>query len=172
MKSLNALMRWLKPIESKKGLSSAMLLKRTKLQAAETKQSRCMKSIFKLVIILCLMVIGEPVSAQLKGHERKAINKDLKIALNDILGDWYATDSTAYKISFININNFYVDIIGIKHGVGNYSFRVIDDSIAVNGSAANWPPYDCTLRLVNKKHLEIEFYQFLSTETTKLMYRR
>jgi len=42
-----------------------------------------------------------------------------------------------------------------------------------NGTAANWPPYDCTLRLLNnKENLEIEFYQFFYKETTKIIYKR
>jgi hypothetical protein len=127
---------------------------------------------YKLGIILFFMFIGHAVTAQVSGHEIKATNKDFKISLTEIIGDWYTADSSSYKISFININNYFVDINGINHGVGNYSFRIYGDSISVNGTAPNWPPYDCTLRLLNNKHLEIEFYQFFSTETTKVIYRR
>ena len=118
------------------------------------------------------MFISLALIAQTTGHEIKSTNKDVKISLAEILGDWYTADSSAYKISFINISNYSVDIKGINHGVGNYSFRVYGDSISVNGTAPNWPPYDCTLRLVNNKHLEIVFYQFFSTEPTKVIYRR
>lgn len=127
---------------------------------------------YKLGIILFFMFIGQAVTAQLSGHEIKTTNKDSKISLTEIIGDWYTADSSSYKISFININNYFVDINGINHGVGNYSFRIYGDSISVNGTAPNWPPYDCTLRLLNNKILEIEFYQFFSTETTKVIYRR
>jgi hypothetical protein len=123
-------------------------------------------------LIILLMCLSLNVAAQKKGYEIKKNNKAVKISLTDILGNWYALDSPASKISFININNFFVDIDGIKHGVGNYSFRIYGDSISVNGTAANWPPYDCTLKLLKGNFLEIEFYQFLSEGSTKMIYRR
>ncbi len=118
------------------------------------------------------LFIEHAVTAQIKGHEIKAKNQDVKISLTKIIGDWYTTDTSAYKMSFINSNNYFIDIIGINHRVGNYSFRIYGDSISVNGTAPNWPPYDCTLKLLNNKCLEIAFYQFFSTETTKVIYRR
>lgn len=122
---------------------------------------------------LFFLFIGLNFEAQTRGYDKnKGTNKDVKIRLTDIIGNWYSTDSYVSKINFINTNNYFVEIDGIKHGVGNYSFRIYGDSISVNGTAANWPPYDCTLRLLNNKELEIEFYQFLSTETTKIIYRR
>jgi hypothetical protein len=123
-------------------------------------------------IILFFMFLAQALSAQERGHEIRATTKDLKISLTEIIGDWYTADSSANKISFININNYSVDINGINHGVGNYSFSVSGDSISVNGTAPNWPPYDCTLRLLNNRLLEIEFFRFFSTESTKLIYRR
>lgn len=126
----------------------------------------------KLGIIKFFIFISLAVTAQTSGHEIKETNKDIKIALTEIIGDWYSADSSASKITFININNYFVDIQGIKHGVGNYSFRVYGDSISVNGTAPNWPPYDCTLRLLSNKFLEIEFYQFLSAGTNKVNYIR
>jgi hypothetical protein len=131
-----------------------------------------MKILNKLGIILIFMVISFATLAQTSGYDITAANKDFRISLTDIIGNWYTVDSPVSKISFININNYFVDIDGIKHGVGNYSFRIYGDSISVTGTAANWPPYDCKLRLLNNKHLEIEFYQFLSTMTTKIIYKR
>lgn len=131
-----------------------------------------MKYWCKQGFILFLMFIGHTVSAQVIGHEIKTTNKAVKIKLTDVLGDWHTADSLANKISFMNINQHFVDIKGINHGVGNYSFRIYGDSMSVNGTAPNWPPYDCTLKLLNNKHLEVEFYQFFSTETTKVTYRR
>ena len=111
--------------------------------------------------------------AQTMGYDAIATNKDIKISLTDLIGNWYTTDSSASMISFINISNYFVDIEGFNHRVGgNYSFRVYGDSMTVNGTAPNWPPYNCSLRLLNNNHLEIEFYQFLSTVTTKIIYRR
>ena len=126
----------------------------------------------KLIFVLLFIFITHPNFGQTNGYEIKAANKNNKISLTDIIGDWYAVDSSESKISFIKINNYFVDINGIKHGVGNYSFKVLGDSISVNGTAVNWPPYDCTLKLINSNHLELEFYQFHYTETTKVIYRR
>lgn len=119
------------------------------------------------------MFINHTLVAQTGGHDRTATNKANKILLTDIIGNWNSVDSPGHKISFINLNNYIVEINGIKHGVGNYSFIIAGDSISVNGTAANWPPYDCTLRLFNNnKHLEIEFYKFLSTASSKIIYKR
>ena len=126
----------------------------------------------KLIYILFFIFIRLALVGQSRGHDIKAANKGNRISLTEIIGNWYAVDTIGSKISFVNINNYFADIEGIKHGVGNYSFRIYGDSISVNGTAANWPPYDCTLRLLTNKNLEIEFYQFLSTETTKIIYRR
>jgi hypothetical protein len=118
------------------------------------------------------MFVKLAVVAQTKGYDIIEANKDFKISLTDILGNWHSVDSSSTEISFVNINDYFVDIVGIKHGVGNYSFRVYEDSISVNGTAANWPPYNCSLKLLDGTHLEIEFYQFLSTSTTKTIYQR
>ncbi|MCC7297170.1 MAG: hypothetical protein IT244_02455 [Bacteroidia bacterium] len=112
------------------------------------------------------------VAAQTRGDGVKATHSEAKIAMADVMGNWYSADSVAKLICFRNINNHYVDIEGIKHGVGNYGFRIMADSISAKGTAPNWPPYDCTLRLIDKKHLEIAFYQFFDTVSTKVTYRR
>lgn len=139
---------------------------------AQTKIIMYMNYMRKTGFVLFFLFVGLSLHAQVSGHEIKAINKDVKISLSDITGDWFTADSSAFKISFVRINHYLVDINGINHGVGNYSFRVFGDSMSVNGTAPNWPPFDCTLRLLNNKHLEIEFYQFFSTESTKVIYRR
>lgn len=91
--------------------------------------------------------------------------------MHRIVGDWCSHDSSLVKISFVEINNDLVNIEGIKHGVGNYMFQLTGDSISVNGTAANWPPYDCTLSLINSRELEISFYQRFHT-ATKVIYKR
>jgi hypothetical protein len=131
-----------------------------------------MRKIRRLGFILIFMIISLALLAQTRVYDLKDENKDHKISLSEIIGNWYSVDSPRYKISFTNLNNYIVEINGIKHGVGNYSFIVRDDSISVNGTAANWPPYDCTLRLINRKLLEIEFYYIFSKETTKIIYKR
>jgi hypothetical protein len=99
-------------------------------------------------------------------------NKSIRMALTDILGDWYLGDSLKTKISFVNEANYFVVMQGIKHGVGAYSFLIKKDSIEVNGSAPNWPPYYCTLRLLNQKKLAIDFYTFIYPGTTSVFCRR
>jgi hypothetical protein len=131
-----------------------------------------MRHKIRLVFILIFMFMSYSVGAQTSINNLKEANKDFKILLTDIIGNWYAVDSTRSKISFVNLNNVIVEIDGLNEGVGNYSFLVDGDSMSVNGTAANWPPYNCTLRLLNSKHLEIEFYQFFSKETSKIIYRR
>lgn len=118
------------------------------------------------------MTLSHESIAQTNGLSIKDENKNLKIAVNDILGNWYATDSSQSKICFAYDNKYFVYIDGIKHGVGNYMFNIAHDSISVNGMAANWPPYDCTLKMINKNLLQIEFYQFYSKGTTKIIYKR
>jgi hypothetical protein len=107
-----------------------------------------------------------------KGVRTDSIKEQTRIAVNDIIGDWYSTDSTEMKITFNNINDVFVEIDGIQHGVGKYIFSIVEDSIAVNGTAANWPPYHCTLKLVNPQFLEIGFYYFNSEGTTKTSFSR
>lgn len=116
--------------------------------------------------------MSHTLMAQEKGHVVREANKQLKISLTDIIGNWYSVDSSTSLIRFINHNNSIVEIDGLYDGAGNYSFIVEKDSILVNGTAPNWPPYNCTLRLLKRNHLEIEFYQFFSKESTKIEYRR
>lgn len=126
----------------------------------------------KSVLVLLFMFIKITGDAQSNIYEISEINKDVKISLTDIIGHWYSTDSNVSEICFKNINNHYVEIEGIKHGVGNYYFKIYGDSILIKGTAPNWPPYDCTLRILKTNLLEIEFSQFYSTNTTKVIYRR
>jgi hypothetical protein len=95
-----------------------------------------------------------------------------KIAVEDILGNWHSKDSIYPPICFMQFGSSFVEIIGLKHGVGNYSFHVYGDSIDVHGLAVNWPPYDCRLKLLNKNVLEIAFYQFHLSGETKVIYTK
>jgi hypothetical protein len=125
------------------------------------------------IISILLLVITHFCAGQDDGGVRTdSIKEQTRIAVDDIIGDWYSTDSTAMKITFNNINDVFVEIDGIQHGVGKYIFSIVEDSISVNGTAANWPPYNCTLKLVNPQFLEINFYYFLSEGTTKTSFNR
>lgn len=105
-------------------------------------------------------------------HAQQEMTSSSKIALTDVLGDWYPKDSLHAKIRFHQIGTSLVEIDGIRHGVGNYGFVVEGDSMNVNGLAINWPPYDCRLRLISKNTLQIEFYQFFSSVTYTMIYSR
>lgn len=126
-----------------------------------------------LSIAFLLIILNSNVAGRTGGPDRSEVRDSSKIALSDILGDWYPIDSSAApQITFRQIEISLVEIDGIKHGVGNYSFWTEKDSISINGIAMNWPPYDCTLRLLNKNLLEIEFYQFFYTTSSKIIYKR
>jgi hypothetical protein len=101
-----------------------------------------------------------------------SIDKLERISVVDIIGDWYSTDSTNTKITFKNVNDAFVEIEGIRHGVGNYSFWIEKGSITVRGSAPNWPPYYCTIKLISPQVLEISFHEFNSTNSTQLTFTR
>jgi hypothetical protein len=105
-------------------------------------------------------------------HEIWDINKNTRIALSDIIGDWYSSDSTQSKITFAKLGNNDVILEGKRDGIHNYHFILDTDSINVNGVAANWPPYYCTLMLYNNDILEIKYYQFHSSETSIFIYKR
>jgi hypothetical protein len=105
-------------------------------------------------------------------HAQHEVTNSSKIALKDILGDWYPKDSLQAKIRFHQIGTSLVEIDGIRHGVGNYGFVVDGDSMNVNGLAINWPPYDCRLRLISKNTLQIEFYPFFTFGTYSMFFSR
>jgi len=127
---------------------------------------------YKNAFLLFLLILNYNSKAQVSVHDLREANKQTKIAIKDIIGDWYAGDSLKTKIRFVTIGNYYVSIEGIKHGVGDYGFIIDKDSLSVNGTAPNWPPYDCTLRLLSKNTLEIKFYQFFSTDAYPILYKR
>lgn len=131
-----------------------------------------MKQFNTLIFILLFLAKAEPNLAQTGVNGAKESNQHLKIAVKDIVGNWFTADSSHTMISFINSNNRYMYIEGIQHGVGNYGFPINNDSISVNGMAPNWPPYDCSLRLINSKRLEISFSQFFIRESYKVIYKR
>ncbi len=109
---------------------------------------------------------------QTTGFEIRAANENRKIAVDALQGNWTAIDYPESKISFVNVNNFIVSLEGIQHGIGGYSFMMEQDSISVNGSAPNWPPFNCTLTLIAANELKIDFYQYFTTQATSVVYRK
>jgi hypothetical protein len=131
------------------------------------------KEIFRVITFLfSALLIHFDATAQKTGLTIRNENINRKISLTDILGSWYAADYPDSKISFVNINNWVVSLEGIKHGIGGYSFIIYEDSISVNGFAPNWPPFDCTLTLINRNELKMEFYQYHSIQSTSVIYKR
>lgn len=126
----------------------------------------------KIVFIFVIGVMSMNIlSAQTSSQFRKN-NENIKIAIHDILGTWVSKDSAKAEIEFVIPYEGHIQIKGIKHGVGDYYFLCSKDSLNVNGTAPNWPPYDCTLNLTTKDTLEIYFYQFFYTGYTTAVYTR
>lgn len=111
-------------------------------------------------------------TAQSNIDSLRTANEFVTIPLDDVLGTWYSSDSVHTEIQLINEGDRSVHISGIQHGVGSYYFIVENDSINVNGSAANWPPYYCILSLVEKEGLEIIFYQYSYPKTNRVVFVR
>ena len=121
----------------------------------------------------CLIIIISTLfSSQIKSQTIAYSPKAPKILLKSIIGTWAAKDTTLALISFVRLSDNYVQIEGIKHGVGNYGFSVENDSVKANGIAINWPPYYCLLNLENSNLLRIDFYLFHSNAKTSKSYTR
>jgi hypothetical protein len=123
------------------------------------------------IFIIVLLIFSIESKAQISVDSLRKANKEIKIALKELIGNWQYIDSEQAKINFV-AGDFNVHIEGIKHGIGNYRFERDKDSVFVNGTAANWPPYDCTLKLIDKNTLEIKFYQYFSKETFNIIYKK
>ena len=130
-----------------------------------------MKNIF--CFIAMLITFNTNVFCQVGTYKIWKANENKQIALNEIIGDWYTSDSIQSKISFVKMGKNIVYIEGKKGGVGSpYSFRVDQKGIFVNGSAANWPPFYCTLVLLDKNLLEIKYWTFSAPKSTSIVYKR
>lgn len=125
-----------------------------------------------LPFLFSFLLLHSLAMAQKNGMAIRDENKNKNISLTDILGSWHSAENSEFKINFVNVNNYVVSLEGIKHGMGGYSFMITKDSISVNGTAPNWPPFDCTLTLINKNELKLEFYQYHSTQSTSVIYKR
>lgn len=119
------------------------------------------------------LILGDVFSQQSPNPGAlKNANKPTRLAIQDILGTWVTADSAKAEIEFVKPYEGHIQIKGIKHGVGDYYFLSSTDSLNVNGTAPNWPPYDCTLNLTSKNTLEIYFYQFFDSGYTTAVYSR
>lgn len=126
----------------------------------------------RCILILLLLSTANYCYAQSGADSIRKRNVKTRIALTDLLGDWYVMDSQKTKISFINLMDVLVEMKGIKHGVGHYSFPIKKDSVEVNGSAANWPPYYCTLSMQDNNTIKILFYDYLYPGNTSISITR
>ena len=125
----------------------------------------------KFIFILLLFFLSKEGKAQLNVDSLLGTIANIKVAISDLKGDWYSSDSAESKINFKS-DNYYVYIEGIRGGVGKYTFMTEKDSVYVRGFSANWPPYDCLLNFIDSNTLEIMFYQYFSEKTMNVIYKR
>lgn len=119
---------------------------------------------------ILLLFITHTTQAQTNTANIREIYGNRKIAATTLLGSWTSIDSSKTRIEFAD-DNYYM-IIKPKEHVDYYRFTKEKDSVSVSGVAANWPPYDCILNLINNDTLEIKYYQYFSTQTFDVIYTR
>jgi len=126
----------------------------------------------RLILLCCLILSTLDAHGQIDSI-RQQYSKT-KIALKDIIGNWnwQHSDSSIQRLSFVNNKNQSVSIPEIRHGAGQYTFFIIKDSVEVNGSAANWPPYYCTIKQLDKNSIELLFYNVQFQGVTVISCRR
>lgn len=129
----------------------------------------CSIKIFTL-ILLCLSYAS--LKAQTSPSEARKANEKVKFAASDVLGKWYSSDTINSYIEFVADGDYSIHIEGYRPGVGQYTFVREKDSICANGTAPNWPPYDCTLHLIDSNTLEIMFYQYYYETTNNQIFNR
>jgi hypothetical protein len=131
-----------------------------------------MKFLFIVLLVLSATLMCNKIHSQHNIDSIRTNNAGIKISIHSLLGNWYAADSSHSKITFERDGVFYVILKPLKHGVDYYRFQCDSDSVYVNGTAANWPPFDCTANLVDANTLELMFYQYFSKETNNVIYNR
>lgn len=126
----------------------------------------------RLVLLCCLIFSTLNAHGQIDSIRHQY--SKTKIALKDIIGiwNWQHSDSSIQRLSFVNNKNQSVSIPEIRHGAGPYTFFIVKDSVEVNGSAANWPPYYCTIKQLDKNSVELLFYNVQFQGVTVISCRR
>jgi len=127
------------------------------------------KTCIGMVICLCLSAIAD---AQDNPNVVRKSNENVRIAIDDLIGKWYSSDTISTFIEFVADGDHSVKMEGYKPGVGQYSFLRTNDSIHANGSAPNWPPFDCTITLIDDATIVLKFYQYFSDTTRNVVFRR
>lgn len=95
------------------------------------------------------------------------------IPIKSLLGKWKSVpkniDLESAEIRFEVINNE----LKLVAGEQTYSFwnTVSNTAILGQGVFINWPPYDCTVKLIDENHLAIT-YSFLGEEAITVSYAR
>lgn len=125
-----------------------------------------------LSTLLLLLVANVCLFAQSKVNSLR--KESGKVALAALLGNWYSNGDSSAKIEFVTESDYYIIIKPKTLGVSNYSFRRYGDSLMLKGTAANWPPYDCTVKFIDKNTIEICYYQFFykESELNTVLYKR
>ena len=123
------------------------------------------------LVILSFLIFNSNIHAQHNIDSLKQANIKTKIPLQSLIGIWHTDDSLINEITFVD-QGYQVCIQPRLSGVSNYVFQKQKDSVSVNGTAPNWPPYDCILNLKDSKTLEIKFFQYFYTETYNVLFKR
>lgn len=95
------------------------------------------------------------------------------IPIKSLLGKWKSLeqfeDTTAWEIRFELKNNE----LQLYDGGRMYSFwnKVSNTAILGQGVFVNWPPYDCTVKIVDENHLRIS-YSSMGNELISVSYVR
>ena len=126
----------------------------------------------KIFTLLLFILFTFSLNAQNSPNEVRKANEKVKIAASEVLGKWYSSDTMNSYIEFVADGDYSIHIEGYRPGVGQYTFVREKDSIRANGTAPNWPPYDCTLHLIDSNTLEIMFYQYFSETTNNQIFNR
>jgi hypothetical protein len=123
------------------------------------------------LFILSFLIFNTDTFAQCNIDSLRKANINTKIALQSLVGVWYTNDSLRNKITFAD-QGYQVCIQPVLAGVSNYVFQKDKDSVSVNGTASNWPPYNCILILKDSKTLEIKFFQYFYNEPYNVFFKR
>lgn len=129
----------------------------------------CLKMSCALLLLLSLSGL---MQAQDNPTSVRQANSKVRISVDDVLGKWYSSDTINTFIEFVENGDFEVQIEGYRPGVGQYTFVRSNDSISANGTAPNWPPYDCTIRLLDDSTLMVMFYQYHYKTTRNVIFKR
>jgi hypothetical protein len=125
---------------------------------------------FVLVSAMVLFFSCKTTRVQMSTDNLWEMTKNKKIALHGIVGFWTSKDTLQRQIEFVQQGMDV--IIKPQEHLNYFRFRVEGDSVYVNGSAANWPPYYCILNLKDEKTMEIHYLHQNFTQFNDITFSR